>query len=92
MEVWKYRLLGSVAALLLLLAIVVPFTQTQTKEVAMADNNEPLVGGIQDSPAGQENDLSVVDLARFAVNEHNKKAVSPPPAPLSPVSLFVRLN
>jgi cystatin-C len=76
MEVWKYRVLGSVAALLLLLAIVLPFTQTetQTEEAGMADG--ALVGGIKDSPAGQDNDLHVVDLARYAVNEHNNKAVS----------------
>ncbi|XP_047054743.1 cysteine proteinase inhibitor-like [Lolium rigidum] len=72
MEVWKYRVLGSVAALLLLLAIVLPFTQTETKEASMADG--ALVGGIKDSPAGQDNDLHIVDLARYAVNEHNNKA------------------
>jgi cystatin-C len=75
MEVWKYRVLGSLAALLLLLAIVLPFTQTETKEASMADG--ALVGGIKEAPAGQDNDLHVVDLARYAVNEHNNKAVSP---------------
>uniref|UniRef100_A0ACD5VS52 Uncharacterized protein n=1 Tax=Avena sativa TaxID=4498 RepID=A0ACD5VS52_AVESA len=76
MEIWKYRVLGSVAALLLLLAVVLPFTQTQTEEVGMAeaDDKGPLVGGIHDSPVGHENDLNVIDLARFAVSEHNKKA------------------
>ena len=79
MEVWKYRVLGSVAALLLLLAIVLPFTQkSETRELVMADDR-PLAGGIHDSPLGQENDLHVVELARFAVSEHNNKAVSPPP-------------
>ncbi|KAM0868095.1 hypothetical protein ACQ4PT_041567 [Festuca glaucescens] len=74
MDVWKYRVLGSAAALLLLLAVVLPFTQTETEEVGMADGKGTLVGGIQDSPAGQDNDLHVVDLARYAVNEHNNKA------------------
>uniref|UniRef100_A0A0E0L479 Cysteine proteinase inhibitor n=1 Tax=Oryza punctata TaxID=4537 RepID=A0A0E0L479_ORYPU len=32
------------------------------------------VGGIHDAPAGRENDLRTVELARFAVAEHNKKA------------------
>uniref|UniRef100_A0A0E0DTF7 Cysteine proteinase inhibitor n=1 Tax=Oryza meridionalis TaxID=40149 RepID=A0A0E0DTF7_9ORYZ len=32
------------------------------------------VGGIHDAPAGRENDLSTVELARFAVAEHNSKA------------------
>ncbi|CAM0883197.1 unnamed protein product [Alopecurus aequalis] len=76
MEIWKYRVLGSVAALLVLIALVVPFTQTETEEVGMADGgirDPPLVGGIQDSPVGQENDLNVNDLARFAVTEHNNK-------------------
>ncbi|XBI66212.1 cysteine proteinase inhibitor-like [Triticum urartu] len=78
MEMWKYRVVGSVAALLLLLAIVVPFTQTQTQsardKAAMAEDAGPLVGGISDSPMGQENDLDVIALARFAVSEHNNKA------------------
>ncbi|KAM0920741.1 hypothetical protein ACQ4PT_007310 [Festuca glaucescens] len=34
----------------------------------------PLVGGIQDVPAGRENDLGAIELARFAVAEHNTKA------------------
>uniref|UniRef100_A0A0E0PPD5 Cysteine proteinase inhibitor n=1 Tax=Oryza rufipogon TaxID=4529 RepID=A0A0E0PPD5_ORYRU len=33
------------------------------------------VGGIHDAPAGRENDLTTVELARFAVAEHNSKAV-----------------
>ncbi|KAI5003215.1 hypothetical protein ZWY2020_030375 [Hordeum vulgare] len=75
MEMWKYRVLGSVAALLLLLAVVVPFTQTQTQDkAAMAEDAGPLMGGIEDSPMGQENDLDVIALARFAVSEHNNKA------------------
>jgi hypothetical protein len=38
-----------------------------------------MVGGIQDAPAGRENDLGAIELARFAVAEHNTKAVSPNP-------------
>lgn len=39
----------------------------------MADNTGTLVGGIQDVPEN-ENDLHLQELARFAVDEHNKKA------------------
>ena len=35
----------------------------------------PLAGGITEV-AGVENDLHTVELARFALDEHNKKAVS----------------
>uniref|UniRef100_A0ACD5VT26 Uncharacterized protein n=1 Tax=Avena sativa TaxID=4498 RepID=A0ACD5VT26_AVESA len=65
MEIWKYRVLGSIAAVLFLLAVVLPFTQTVSKKLCID-------GGIYDLP-GQENDLHVVDLARFAVKEHNNK-------------------
>jgi hypothetical protein len=34
-----------------------------------------MLGGIQDAPAGRENDLETIELARFAVAEHNNKAV-----------------
>jgi hypothetical protein len=40
-----------------------------------------VIGGIEDVPMGHENDLHFVDLARFAVSEYNKKAVSPQPHP-----------
>ena len=40
----------------------------------MAEERAPQVGGIHDVPEGRENDLHVLDLARFAVSEHNKKA------------------
>jgi hypothetical protein len=40
---------------------------------------------------GHENDLHYVDLARFAVSEYNKKAVSPQPR-LSRMAIFVSLN
>ncbi|XP_020194312.1 cysteine proteinase inhibitor [Aegilops tauschii subsp. strangulata] len=33
-----------------------------------------LLGGVQDAPAGRENDLETIELARFAVAEHNTKA------------------
>lgn len=32
------------------------------------------MGGVRDAPAGRENDLETIELARFAVAEHNKKA------------------
>uniref|UniRef100_A0ACD5U198 Uncharacterized protein n=2 Tax=Avena sativa TaxID=4498 RepID=A0ACD5U198_AVESA len=32
-----------------------------------------MVGGVQDAPAGRENDLQTIELARFAVAEHNTK-------------------
>ncbi|GJM88958.1 hypothetical protein PR202_ga05545 [Eleusine coracana subsp. coracana] len=32
-----------------------------------------LCGGINDAPAGRENDLEAIELARFAVAEHNSK-------------------
>ncbi|KAF0923392.1 hypothetical protein E2562_006296 [Oryza meyeriana var. granulata] len=34
----------------------------------------PLAGGVFDAPAGSENDLRTIELARFAVAEHNSKA------------------
>jgi hypothetical protein len=50
-------------------------------------------GGIEDVPMGHENDIHFVDLARFAVSEYNKKAVSPQPPLFSHVHLCeVRLN
>ncbi|CAN6350590.1 unnamed protein product [Urochloa humidicola] len=33
-----------------------------------------LVGDVRDAPAGRENDLEAIELARFAVAEHNSKA------------------
>ena len=41
------------------------------------DAATPVAGGIEDVPLGHENDLHFVDLARFAVSEYNKNAVSP---------------
>lgn len=35
----------------------------------------PMLGGIRDV-SGAENDLNTVELARFALDEHNKKSVS----------------
>nr|XP_051205224.1 cysteine proteinase inhibitor-like [Lolium perenne] len=34
----------------------------------------PAIGSIQDAPAGWENNLEAIELARFAVVEHNAKA------------------
>ncbi|KAF7075881.1 hypothetical protein CFC21_080614 [Triticum aestivum] len=75
---WKHhRVLGSVAALLLLLALVLPSIQTQKqsareKAAMAAEPARRLAGGIVDS-LGRENDPYIVDLARFAVSEHNKE-------------------
>lgn len=33
------------------------------------------VGDVRDAPAGRENDLEAIELARFAVAEHNSKTV-----------------
>ncbi|XP_020164330.2 cysteine proteinase inhibitor-like [Aegilops tauschii subsp. strangulata] len=75
---WRHRVLGSVALLLLLLTLVQPFTLNQ-----IAEDAPPPLGGIEDPPGpekvhggiedwpGAENDLGVVDLAHFAISEHN---------------------
>ncbi|PWZ10303.1 Cystatin-1 [Zea mays] len=68
----KHRIVSLVAALLILLALAVSSTRN-AQEDSMADNTGTLVGGIQDVP-GNENDLHLQELARFAVDEHNKKA------------------
>jgi len=34
-----------------------------------------MVGDVRDAPAGHENDLEAIELARFAVTEHNSKTV-----------------
>jgi hypothetical protein len=57
----------------------------------------PMLGGIQDAPAGRENDLETIELARFAIAEHNNKAVRqfpPDPKNLVPFSVpsFVLLK
>ncbi|GJM92828.1 hypothetical protein PR202_ga09332 [Eleusine coracana subsp. coracana] len=83
----KYRLIGLVALLVLLALVVLSTRSAETdleEKAAMADGG-PVVGGIKDSPAGTDNDLHVIDLARFAVEEHNKKAVSPHLFPLAPL-------
>ncbi|XP_066309818.1 cystatin-1-like [Miscanthus floridulus] len=63
----KHRVVSFVAALLVLLALAVSPTRNAQEE-SMA-----LAGGIKDVPAN-ENDLHLQELARFAVDEHNKKA------------------
>nr|CEJ09684.1 Cystatin protein [Zea mays] len=68
----KHRIVSLVSALLILLALAVSSTRN-AQEDSMANNTGPLVGGIQDVP-GSENDLHLQELARFAVDEHNKKA------------------
>lgn len=34
-----------------------------------------MVGDVRDAPAGRENDVEAIELARFAVSEHNSKTV-----------------
>ncbi|NP_001106013.1 cystatin 2 precursor [Zea mays] len=68
----KHRIVSLVAALLILLALAVS-SNRNAQEDSMADNTGTLVGGIQDVPEN-ENDLHLQELARFAVDEHNKKA------------------
>ncbi|PWZ11840.1 Cystatin-1 [Zea mays] len=68
----KHRIVSLVSALLILLALAVSSTRN-AQEDSMANNTGTLVGGIQDVP-GSENDLHLQELARFAVDEHNKKA------------------
>ncbi|CAD6229452.1 unnamed protein product [Miscanthus lutarioriparius] len=63
----KHRIVSLVAALLVLLALAVSSSRN-AQEQSMA-----LAGGIKDVPAN-ENDLHLQELARFAVDEHNKKA------------------
>lgn len=63
-----------------LAAVPVPlFFSTGRGSPAMAEEAQQprgvKVGGIHDAPAGRENDLTTVELARFAVAEHNSKAV-----------------
>ncbi|KAL5227298.1 hypothetical protein ABZP36_015563 [Zizania latifolia] len=74
----KYRVVGLVAALLLLHDIAASSVAEahrvgggEEEPAAMATDGGPVVGGIE--PVGNENDLHLVDLARFAVAEHNKK-------------------
>jgi hypothetical protein len=58
---------------------------------SVEDDATTMTGGIEDVPMGRENDLHYVELARFAVSEYNKKAVSPQPR-LSRMAIFVSLN
>lgn len=79
----KYRVVGLVALPVLFALVVLSTRSAEPEEKAAMADGGPVVGGIQDSPAGTDNDLHANDLARFAVEEHNKKAVSPRPRPLS---------
>ncbi|KAG8055084.1 hypothetical protein GUJ93_ZPchr0001g31013 [Zizania palustris] len=76
----KYRVVvGLVAAFLLLHALIassVPEARRvvgggEEEPAAMATDGGPPVGIIE--PVGNENDLHHINLARFAVAEHNKK-------------------
>ncbi|CAL4960893.1 unnamed protein product [Urochloa decumbens] len=68
----KHRIAGLVAApaLLVLIALAVSSSRSAQEE-PMADRG-PLLGGITDVPQN-DNDLQLQELARFAVDEHNKK-------------------
>jgi hypothetical protein len=74
----KHRIVSLVAALLVLLALAAVSSTRSAQKESAADNAGMLAGGIKDVPAN-ENDLQLQELARFAVNEHNQKAVSPLP-------------
>jgi cystatin-C len=79
----KHRIAGLVAApaLLVLVALVVSSSSRSAhEEPSMADRGK-LVGGVTEVPQG-ENDIHFQEIARFAVDEHNKKTVSTP-CPLS---------
>lgn len=76
----KQRIAGLVAApaLLVLVALAVSSSSRSAhKEPSMADRGT-LAGGITDVPQG-ENDIHLQEIARFAVDENNKKTVSPLP-------------
>ncbi|RCV27768.1 hypothetical protein SEVIR_5G356400v4 [Setaria viridis] len=70
----KQRIAGLVAApaLLVLVALAVSSSSRSAhKEPSMADRGT-LAGGITDVPQG-ENDIHLQEIARFAVDENNKK-------------------
>ncbi|PAN27976.1 hypothetical protein PAHAL_5G121900 [Panicum hallii] len=68
----KHRIAGLVAALLALALALALSSSRSAQEEAMADRG-PLVGGVTDVPQN-DNDIHLQELARFAVDEHNKKA------------------
>jgi hypothetical protein len=84
----KHRIAGLVAALLALALALALSSSRSAQEEAMADRG-PLVGGVTDVPQN-DNDIHLQELARFAVDEHNKKAVrtTPPPPRVSYTLLF----
>ncbi|GJM88957.1 hypothetical protein PR202_ga05544 [Eleusine coracana subsp. coracana] len=68
--VQRPSLLAAILFLLLLPALLIRSHRAE----AMADLPERrLCGGVYDAPPGSENDLEAIDLARFAVAEHNSK-------------------
>ncbi|RLN23252.1 cysteine proteinase inhibitor [Panicum miliaceum] len=69
----KHRIAGLVAALLALLALTLSSPRSAQEEPPMADRG-PLAGGVTDVPRN-DNDIHLQELARFAVDEHNKKAI-----------------
>jgi hypothetical protein len=54
---------------------------------SVEDSPTLVTGGIEDITMGHENDLHFIDLARFAISEHNKKNVRH--LPHLPLSLYV---
>lgn len=62
--------------LLIILSITVSAFLIQAHFCTEDHNTMATLGGIRDSPAGSENSLEIDTLARFAVDEHNKKEVS----------------
>nr|CAB3478603.1 unnamed protein product [Digitaria exilis] len=69
----KQRIAGLVAAPALLVLLALAFSSPRSaQEEPMADRGT-LAGGVTDVPQN-DNDLHLQELARFAVDEHNKKA------------------
>lgn len=85
----KHRIAGLVAALLVLLALAFSSPRAAQEEEPMADRGT-LAGGVTDVPQN-DNDIHLQELARFAVDEHNNKAVSPA-APLCALSPFTAMR
>ncbi|OEL27937.1 Cystatin-1 [Dichanthelium oligosanthes] len=67
----RHRIAGLVAALLVLIALAVSSSRSAQEE-PMADDRGTLAGGVTDVPPN-DNDIHLQELARFAVDEHNKK-------------------
>jgi hypothetical protein len=55
----------------------------------MADRPARKVGDVRDAPAGRENDLEAVELARFAIAEHNSKTVRTHAPPFAQITFEI---